>query len=186
MIELDKTLFHLINTEWACEFLDWLMPLVTNQEAGIFVLLGIILAIGILGGRKGRMTAIACVISAAIIDFVGSNFLKEIIARPRPCHLEMGRLLVDCGSGYAMPSLHAANSFGVFTPIVWQYKWKAAPLYLIAIAVSYSRIYVGVHWPADTIGGLIWGIIVGTLVSWIFYKSVFGKNKKAESNSTEK
>lgn len=169
MIELDRSIYFLINTKWSNEFFDWLMPLVTNQEGGIFVLLGILLAFAVLGGRKGRITAIGCVIAVALIDPVGGQILKPLLARPRPCHLEIGRLLVDCGSGYAMPSLHSANTFGIITPLVWRYKWKAAPLFLISIIVSYSRIYVGVHWPMDVLAGMALGILAGLLVSLGFF-----------------
>ncbi|HDR91170.1 MAG TPA: phosphatase PAP2 family protein [candidate division Zixibacteria bacterium] len=126
------------------------------------------------------MTVIATIIAIAIIDLVGAHVFKPLIARPRPCHLEIGRLLVRCGTGYAMPSLHAANTFGVFTPIVWRYKWKAAPLYIISILVSYSRIYVGVHWPLDVVVGMLWGVAVGWGVCWLFFRKEVIETETAE------
>ena len=179
MLELDRKLFLILNSDWTCPFLDRLMPLVTNQHAGIYVLLAILIAIGVLGGKKGRMTVIASVVGIAIIDILGAHVFKPLIGRLRPCHLEIGRHLVRCGSGFAMPSLHAANTFGVFTPIVWRYKWKAAPFYIISVLVSYSRIYVGVHWPADVIVGMIWGVAVGCGVSLVFFRK-WSKKSEAE------
>jgi undecaprenyl-diphosphatase len=187
MLDLEAQLYLLINTTWTCPLLDRIMPLITNQEGGIFVILALVAAMAILGRRDGRIALLAAIVAAVIIDGIGGHVFKPIIARPRPCHLEMGRLLVNCGSGFAMPSLHAANTFGIFTPFVVKFKWKAAPLYLIAFAVAYSRVYVGVHWPGDVFFGAIWGLFVGIIVAYvILFMFTKGKNNTKSNASAAK
>ncbi len=142
------------------------MPLLTDQNAGILVLLGILAVIGILGQKRGRIAILAALAAVMIIDPFGGYILKPLFARARPCHLEIGRLIVQCGSGYAMPSLHAANCFGAFVPVVIAYRWKAAPLLILAFGIAYSRVYVGVHWPMDVLMGSIYGVGVGAFAGW--------------------
>ena len=157
---LDRTLYLILNSLWTSPFLDRLMPIVTNQEIGILFLLAIFALTAVFARREGRIAVAGAVASYAIIDPFGHYVLKEIIARPRPCHLELGRLLVDCGGGYAMPSLHAAASMGVFLSLVLRLGPKWSPLILLSLLVGYSRIYVGVHWPADFLAGICYGAAV--------------------------
>jgi len=159
-----------MNSKWTCSFLDWSMPIVTDDLFGVIVLLIVLAAFAIFGRRNGRIALIAAIAAVAIIDPLGSQIIKPLIGRPRPCHLEMGRLLVGCGSGFSMPSLHAANSFGAFTAIVYRFGWKASPFYLIAFIVAWSRVYVGVHWPTDIMAGAFFGITIGLLTSAVCAK----------------
>ena len=158
---IDRLIYTVINNDWTAPFFDCAMPLITDQETGVFLILAILTVFAVLGGRKGKIAAIAAILTVAFIDPVGHYLLKPLFARARPCHLEIGRLLVECGSGFSMPSLHAANSFGVFSALTVRYRWKVVPFLIIPIAVGYSRIYVGVHWPGDVLAGFIFGAAVG-------------------------
>jgi len=156
------------------------MPMITNQSAGILVLLAILILYVFFGGKKGRIALIATLLTALFIDPICHYIVKPLFARPRPCMIEDVRLLVDCVKNYSMPSLHAANIFGFATSLTVFFGWCAAPLYLIAFLVAYSRIYVGVHWPSDTIVGALIGIAIGVFVGFIF-KRIFTKRKNKEA-----
>ncbi len=179
LTDIDQRLFFLINGRWISPALDRFMVLATNQETGILIILAILVAFSVLGRRKGRIASLSAVLAYAFIDPVGHYIIKPLFARPRPCHLEIGRLLVDCGSGLAMPSLHSAASWGVFTAIVAFFGAPALPLFILAIIVGYSRVYVGVHWPFDVIVGAVYGAGIGLLAATIL-KKFFMKEKNAQ------
>src|SRR5690606_2671973 len=102
-----------------------------------------------------------------------ANVFKSGFERPRPCGqegiMEQARFIaVRCGKfGYF--SAHAANSVGVavFLGIIFKrfYPYLIWFLFVWALAVSYSRIYLGVHYPGDTITGMLIGILFGYLFS---------------------
>jgi len=182
---IDLALFKIINIDWSCRSLDSVMPLFTDQTGGMLVILAFFLCFAVFGRRNGRVAVAAALVTVVIIDPVGHYLLKPLFARARPCHLEIGRLLVDCGTGFAMPSLHSANSFGVFTPFVVRFRWKAAPLYLLSFIVAYSRVYVGVHWPADVLIGAAYGVTIGLVVAFLS-EWVIDKKIKPGNNAKKK
>ena len=125
------------------------------------------------GGKKGRIIGLLLIPLIAISDQLSSTLIKNIVARARPCHeidglsvVEHVRLLVPCGSGYSFPSSHAVNNFAAATFLsIYFARWRWAFLSW-ATLVAFTRIYVGVHFPADAIGGAIIGALCGFFVSW--------------------
>ncbi len=102
-----------------------------------------------------------------------SNFFKYGLQRLRPCYepsLEGSFRLVKgyCGGKYGFYSAHASNFMGVavfFTMILGRGRsWLAFLLILWALAIGYSRIYIGVHYPLDVLAGALAGMLLG----WLF------------------
>ena len=110
-------------------------------------------------------------------DQVASGLIKNIVHRLRPSHEPSLAGLVHLspagpGGLYGFVSSHAANTFGlvsflwfVLGPEFKRMKWS---LFIWAVAVSYSRIYNGVHYPADVICAAILGIFIGWTYSRIY------------------
>jgi undecaprenyl-diphosphatase len=94
-----------------------------------------------------------------------SYLLRQLVGRDRPPLVYPDpRPLVSVPHTGAFPSGHAASAFAAATVIAWASRRLAVPAYVLAALVAWSRVYVGVHWPLDVIGGAILGVLVGTLV----------------------
>jgi undecaprenyl-diphosphatase len=100
------------------------------------------------------------------------NLIKELTERYRPGYdpsiKNLTHIVLRKGGEYGFPSSHAANSFFVmsFAAYLFRNRLSLAVLLIWALIVSYSRIYVGAHFPLDILGG--WTI--GLLMAWIFFR----------------
>lgn len=184
LTQIDRDLFLLINRSWANGLTDLIMPVVTNDWV-LRIALGIVLIILLIrGSAKTRWLVLGCLVVVALADLTTAKFLKPLIDRPRPCHeLEQINVLVNCGAGRSMPSAHAANSFAVAGYFGSLFpRWSIA-LMLVAFIVAISRVFVGVHYPADIlVGGLI-GLVIGRLSAHL---AAFGTRrlKSSQPNTT--
>jgi undecaprenyl-diphosphatase len=102
-------------------------------------------------------------------DQLSVHAFKNTFQRLRPCHNEELKLLVHtvntCGGQFGFVSSHAANSFAlaVFVGLLLKRTYKYLPAILIiwGILIAYSRVYLGVHYPGDVLGGAILGAGIG-------------------------
>jgi len=100
-----------------------------------------------------------------------ANLLKSGVQRPRPCKDPEIRHLVHlvnnyCGGAFGFVSGHAANSFALATLVSLLFRrcWVTSGMLVWAAIVSYSRIYLGVHYPGDVLGGAVLGALLGLAV----------------------
>lgn len=151
----------------------WLM--VTNKWSSIPIYLALLLlSFKFLGLKRTIMLLISVALLITVTDQL-ANFFKYGVQRPRPCHdIELNTLVrlvkSSCGGTYGYFSAHAASSFALATFFSSIFKDKirfVGPLLIFwALMVSYSRIYIGVHYPLDVLSGLIIGVFFG----WVFSK----------------
>lgn len=174
LINIDIYLFHLINSTLTLSFFDKIMPIITGVKYWYITYLIFALWLIFKGGKNGRIALITLAIAIILSDQINSALLKELIGRIRPCHtLENVHLLVNCPISKSFPSSHAVNNFAAAIILSFFYKQYKKIFLFIAILISYSRIYVGVHYPSDVMVGAIVGIIIGLLVILIvkqFYR----------------
>lgn len=163
LIDIDKSAMVALNALHS-PLLDPVMVFFSNKWvwAPLYALLIYILY------RRFAMKAwwliLALVAVIAVADRLTSGVMKPAFARYRPCHdTEMAAKIhvVDgCGGRYGFPSSHAANTFALAAFFCFLFRWQRRYRWLVlwAATVSYSRIYLGVHYPMD--------VVVGSLVGW--------------------
>jgi len=166
MVELDHTIFLFLNSHHS-PFFDNVMWILSLKTVWIPLYLAIIWMI-YRRYRKRVWIPLILIPVLVLIDDQGSNLLKNLIERPRPCHEPALTGMVHtvngyCGGMYGFVSSHAANSFGVaaFTATLLKKRWFSWSIFTWAALISYSRIYLGVHYPGDIIGGALLGIMAG-------------------------
>ena len=143
------------------------MLYITNPR-NFFLAIGVAaIFLGSRFGLKGRFLLLCAGVSVAVTDPLSSRLLKSLFQRQRPCHLvHTPHLLNGCSDSWSFPSSHAVNIFSEATVIALIYP-KAGPwAYLFALAVGVSRVYIGVHYPFDVLGGAVIGMGVGFLIVW--------------------
>ena len=110
---------------------------------------------------------VLCILFA---DQVTSTLIKPMVERLRPCQdphiMYQLRSIGGVGRGYSFPSSHAANNFAVITylSLVFRHKITIILLYLWALLVCYSRVYLAMHFPSDVLAGALIGFLIGALV----------------------
>ena len=175
---LDTNLFFFVNRSLANPVFDWLMPILSGNAFFFPVL--ILLVVGLLwkGGTRMRLCVLLLLLILPLGDAFITNTIKHAVARPRPyVTLPEARLFGSPGKGYippqineygvdmaankggrnSMPSSHAANWFAATMILFIFYRrslWFMLPM---ALAVSLSRVYNGVHYPSDVLVGAILG-----------------------------
>jgi undecaprenyl-diphosphatase len=161
---IDGKVFCLINKTWANPFFDLLMPLVSDLGAGE-VLFIVAAGIYLTGRKKGWGKPAILLLSGLAATYYIASFLKTVIGRPRPFVIFTdANLLCGIEKSFSFPSNHAAFAFMAATILsAFFSRWRAL-LYLLAAAVGFSRIYIGVHYLSDVIGGAVLGMAVGYLL----------------------
>lgn len=121
------------------------------------------------------------VLNVFLTDKTSVYLFKETFQRPRPCHVEellnqMRLVKGYCGGAFGFVSSHATNTFGLATLIFLVLKrfsvWYGLLLFAWAVMVSYSRIYLGVHYPLDVLGGAVLGMFCGFITNYLYKKTL--------------
>jgi len=172
----DEQLFLYLNQQHT----SWLDPIMLALT-GKFIWVPLYLFLLFVIIREYKTSSVWYIIGLAIVillaDQFTSGFMKPYFERLRPCHDPRwaGTILnySGCGGLFGFASSHAANTFGLAAflqrvgdkKITW-FSW----LFLWAAIVSYTRIYLGVHYPADILAGAMVGILIGWVIFWMTIK----------------
>jgi undecaprenyl-diphosphatase len=164
LAQVDRALFEILNGRWQNPFFDAIMPVLSDERKFKPIFLIVFLGLMIFGKAKGRWAAAMVIPLLALSDQTSSNLLKHAFERVRPCHvLANVHLLAGCSGSWSMPSSHAANSAAAAVHFLLFYPRWRLPLAVLGFAIGYSRVYVGVHYPAD----VLVGFAVGTACAFV-------------------
>ena len=185
---IDSDLFLFLNglhTDW----MDKVMMLLTDMWVWFPLYLLLIYWTVMQYGKRCWWVFLAVVLVVLCTDQLASHVCKPVFQRLRPCynsdfegliHLPKGM----AGGKYGFVSSHAANTFGIaafLTPALRKYRpWMAIVLYLWAFISSYSRIYIGYHYPGDILCGAALGVLIGLILWKLFQLIVVRKVWKSE------
>lgn len=172
--EIDTQWFLWINSHHTTA-LDWTMwTLSQHWSWAVVIVLAFMLLTLRQEPRRWWLVAVGVVLCFLLAD-QGSVLIKDTVCRLRPCHaLEDVRMFrTHCGGQYGFVSSHAANAFAVALFFVLRYwkrmkrQWPLLLLIVWALATSYSRTYLGKHYPSDLVCGAILGCIIALIVWWL-------------------
>jgi undecaprenyl-diphosphatase len=160
VLALDARLFVLLNQQWTSGVLDVVMPLLTDFDNWrIPVIAGLLIALA-RGSTETRVGVLFAILAVVAADQISASGIKPLVDRARPFHVVDGTRQLVAAYSSSFPSSHAANTFAAGTFLALRFRgWWAA--LLVPCAVSYSRVYVGVHWPLDVVAGAAIGAGVG-------------------------
>lgn len=163
---IDRKILYLINDYLSNPIFDLFFVTITNEDLwAIPVIIGILI-LAFKGGNRARIAIGIIFIATGLTDLTVVEVIKPAIARLRPSHT-MGdtiNVLIGRGGKYGFVSAHAANIFCATTILSYFYdQWKK-PLFFLAVSVSISRVYVGVHYPGD----VLFGGLYGYGIAWLF------------------
>jgi len=174
LMEFDQNLFLKLN-HWASPGMDPVMLFLSGWIPWMILLIVIFFLIGYHSGKIFSQRNLFIVIGLAAVwilsDLISVHLFKDLFERLRPCHepslTGQVRLVAEsCGGQYGFVSSHASNSFGlaIFSALVIKRKWFTICVFIWALTISYSRIYIGVHYPGDILGGILLGLFIGLIV----------------------
>lgn len=186
LIHIDTEILLAING-WHAPWADTLMWIISAKATWIPLYM---LLIGLLiwRYRKPAPTPVkwlqrvpACVVMIVVIalavgaaDFIASGILKDLVARPRPTRVPELEGVLHLVNGYrsgqyGFVSSHAANTMAcaLLFSLIWRNKIATCGLMLWVAANCYSRMYLGVHYPTDILGGLMVGTLTALVGYWV-------------------
>lgn len=195
LVDIDKQLMLALNGSDSL-YMDGVMKIFTTTAVWIpvaLVLLFVVLKNNTL--RNSFLVILAVVLTIVACDQISSGIIKPLVGRLRPSHDPEFMHLIDTfnsyrSGSYSFTSSHACNSFGLFIIISLLIRNRTLSLTLLLWACinSYSRVYLGVHYPGDILCGAILGTLIGSTVYLIYsfiHRKINCKSTRITDNYTQ-
>lgn len=181
LIELDEKIFLFLNS-FHSSFFDKIMWHISGKVEWVPLYLLILFYLIKTYRIKSIYFIVIIILLITLSDQLSVILFKNTIKRLRPCHEPSIMNLVHivnnhCGGMYGFISNHAANSFALAMYISFLFSKRIFKvlIFIWAILVAYSRIYLGVHYPGDVIGGAIFGMLLAYLLWYLTDRIIINK-----------
>ena len=176
VISWDHQLFFFVNKSLSNGFFDLILPLMRNKYT--WIPFYVFVAAFMLMNYKGIkwLLILFVIMNMTMSDQMSSTLVKENVQRLRPCQQDKLKdqiiLRVPCKRSYSFTSSHATNHFAIAAFLFFVlgsyllvFRW---PLFVWAGIISFSQVYVGIHFPLDILFGAILGVLIGSLNAYLF------------------
>ncbi len=174
----DNKLVQAINSLHS-PWLDEVMLFLSAKTTWLPLYVGLVLLVIFKFKKQSWFCLLCLAVCVFITDRFSSGVAKPFFERLRPCYNDdlVLYLLTSCGGKYGFFSSHAANAFGlsVYISCVLKNKLFGSILYILAVLVAISRVYLGKHYFTDILVGSLFGSLVAYIIYCVFR---YGLNKK--------
>ena len=175
--QADKSIFLFLNSLHS-PFWDEFMWHVSARFTWVPLYIAILVLAGIKEKRKLIVLFPIIILTVTLTDQVSVHCFKNVFERLRPCREPELATLIHivrdkCPGKFGFVSSHAANTFGLafLTMRVFRLRWYSISIISWAALIAYSRVYLGVHYPGDVMGGTLLGILIA-YVMYLLYSFI--------------
>lgn len=187
---MDLAILYWIQATMAGPLMDTIMP--------VFSILGnngalwLVLAVLMFASKRHKEYGVLMIAALIAAFLIGDWVVKPLVARPRPFIADPSivTLLIDAPSGYSFPSTHAIVAFAAVTVLLFsrvEKLWKVL-FFVLALCISFARLYLCVEYPSDVLAGILLGVAIGLLAVFVgghFYVDQAVKDKKKLAEKKE-
>lgn len=174
LTQIDTELFIWLNG-FHNDFFDQVMWNISSKLSWILILVAFLVIVFRKGWQQATLAVLAVAVCVLISDQISSGLIKHAVERLRPSHNMDLASTIHLVNGYkggqfGFTSSHAANSFGVALLLGLMLRNRGALWAMMgwALLQCYSRIYLGVHYPGDLLGGMVVGLLAGWVAYWLW------------------
>jgi len=179
LLEWDREMLVFLNMSGKhTVFLDFFMWMVTQTIIWLPAFLTFFYVVVKDKKREALLIVGVTILLFLLCDQISSSIIKPLVARPRPGKDPLVMNLLQYvnnyrGGMYGYLSSHATNTFGfaIFSSMLFKYRWYSVIVFLWAALSSYSRLYLGVHFPLDIISGMLLGLLIGLFCYWLYRRT---------------
>ena len=180
---IDQTILFFIQTNFHTPILNKVMILFTaaGDKGFVWILISLLLLIN----KKTRYIGMVTLGALVLSTIAGEGILKHIIQRPRSyVDFPSIQLLVGKPTTYSFPSGHTASSFAA-AYVLSKYLKKISPLiWIVAITIAFSRLYLFMHYPSDVVAGIVLGLICGKVALYMYEHKIKKREEAGQGINT--
>lgn len=161
---------------WHNDYSDIFWWLTSSKLSWTLLIVALVIALISKPWRQALLVVAMIALAVTLADQISSSIIKDVVERLRPTHNPSLAGYVHVvndyrGGMYGFVSSHAANSFAcaMLLTLIVRHHIVTWSLFAFAVLQCYSRVYLGVHYPGDILGGLLVGLLVGWVV-WLLWQ----------------